>query len=255
MKINKEQLELREGITKEWLITNGIGGYSSSTVLGINTRKYHGLLVAPLTPPARRHLILSKVDESIEIEGKSYSLYSNICKDYISDGYKYLESFEKEYVPVFTYKINKVKVNKIVCLEHGKNTVCVLYKIQNDGPKAKFTVTPIINFRDFHSMNTNHHFNIKQEIKDKKVKLQIDEYTNNPVYLYISNGKYIEHYNDTFNNMYYVEEEKRGFFPEENHGVPGRYEIEIDANSRKRNNIYLFFGRKHRRNKCTYSYK
>ena len=94
MKLEKEQLGLKEGITKEWLVTNGIGGYASSTVLGINTRKYHGLLVAPLTPPARRFVILSKIDESLEIEGKKYNLYSNICKNYISDGYKYLESFE-----------------------------------------------------------------------------------------------------------------------------------------------------------------
>ena len=75
MKLSKEQLELRDGITKEWLITNGIGGYASSSVLGINTRKYHGLLVASLTPPARRYVILSKVDESVEIENKKYNLY------------------------------------------------------------------------------------------------------------------------------------------------------------------------------------
>ena len=105
MKFEKEQLELHEGITKEWMITNGIGGYAASSILGINTRKYHGLLVAPLTPPARRHVILSKVDESIDVEGRKYNLYSNMCKNYISDGYKYLESFEKEYVPIFTYKI------------------------------------------------------------------------------------------------------------------------------------------------------
>lgn len=234
MKLEKEQLELRDGITKEWLITNGIGGYASSTVLGINTRKYHGLLVAPLTPPARRFVILSKIDESIEIEGKKYNLYSNICKNYISDGYKYLESFEKEYMPVFTYKVGNVKIYKIICMEYGKNTVCVLYKIKNEGPKAKFTVTPIVNFRDFHTMSTNHEFNIKQEIKNLKVKLNIDENSNNPVYLYMSKGKYIQHFNDTFFNMYYTEEEKRGFFPEENHAVPGRYEIELEENSRYR---------------------
>jgi len=231
MKLNKEQLDLKDGVTKEWIITNGIGGYSSSTVLGINTRKYHGLLVAPLTPPARRHVILSKVDESIEIDGKNYNIYSNICKNYIADGYKYIESFEKEYMPVFTYQVKDVRINKIVCMEHGKNTVCVLYKIKNEGGPVKFTVTPIVNFRDFHTMSTNHQFNIKQDVRDRKVKLQIDEYTNNPVYIYMSRGRYIEHYNDTFNNMYYLEEEKRGFFPEENHSVPGRYEIEIESNS------------------------
>ena len=86
MEFTKEDLNLENGLEKEWLITNGIGGYSSSTIIGANTRKYHGLLVAPLTPPARRFLILSKLDESIEINEKKYDLYTNICKEYISRG-------------------------------------------------------------------------------------------------------------------------------------------------------------------------
>ena len=60
-------MNLESGLNKEWILTNGIGGYSYSTTIGCNTRKYHGLLVAPLTPPARRHVILSKLDEAIEI--------------------------------------------------------------------------------------------------------------------------------------------------------------------------------------------
>ena len=74
MKLTKDNLNLEEGLKKEWLITNGIGGFSSSTIIGANTRKYHGLLIAPLTPPARRYLILSKVDESIEIEGIKHDI-------------------------------------------------------------------------------------------------------------------------------------------------------------------------------------
>ena len=62
MEFTKEKLNLEEGLTKEWLITNGIGGFSSATIIGANTRKYHGLLIAPLTPPARRFLILSKLE-------------------------------------------------------------------------------------------------------------------------------------------------------------------------------------------------
>ena len=76
-------IDFEDGLKKEWLITNGIGGYASSTMIGANTRRYHGLLIAPLTPPARRHLILSKVDESIEIGEKKYDLYTNIGKNYI----------------------------------------------------------------------------------------------------------------------------------------------------------------------------
>ena len=67
MKFGKEKLTLEEGLKREWLITNGIGGYSSSTIIGANTRKYHGLLVAPLMPPGNRQVILSKVDESIKV--------------------------------------------------------------------------------------------------------------------------------------------------------------------------------------------
>ena len=60
----------------EWLLTNGIGGYSSSTILNINTRKYHGLLVASLNPPACRNLILSKIDESIFIGNRKYEMFT-----------------------------------------------------------------------------------------------------------------------------------------------------------------------------------
>jgi len=233
MKIEKEKLELIDGINREWLITNGIGGYAASTVLEINTRKYHGLLVAPLTPPARRHVILSKLDESLEIDGNKYEIYSNMCHNYIATGYKYQEEFEKEYIPIFTYKVNNITIKKLICMEHGKNTVCVLYKIYNEGTKAKFTITPVVNFRDFHVMNTNHEYNIKQTEYKRKLKVIIDENSNTPVYMYASDGNYIKHENDTFRNMFYIEEEKRGFFPEENLSVPGRYEIEIPENSEK----------------------
>ncbi len=233
MKIETKDLSLKDGINKEWIITNGIGGYSASTIFGINTRKYHGLLVAPVTPPARRHLILSKLDEAIEINGINYNLYSNICRNYISEGFKYQLEFEKEYLPIFTYKIKDVTIKKIVCMEYGKNTVCILYKINNQGDEMKFTLSPVMNFRDFHTMTTNHEFVLKQNIKGKKVKIEIDDNSSNPVYMHTSDGNYIEHYNDTFRNMYYLEEEKRGFFPEENLSVPGSYEIRIPSNTQK----------------------
>ena len=75
MRITKENLNLENGLKKEWIITNGIGGFGSSTVIGANTRKYHGLLIAPLAPPGRRYLILSKLDESIDIGNKKYKQF------------------------------------------------------------------------------------------------------------------------------------------------------------------------------------
>ena len=233
MRITKEKLNLEDGLTKEWLITNGIGGYSSSTILGANTRKYHGLLVAPLTPPARRYLILSKLDEAIEIRGKKYHLYTNVCNGHIAKGYEYQQEFEKEILPTFKYKIGNTQIIKTICMEYGKNTVGVFYKIKNGAFKAKLTLAPIINFRDFHTMNTNHFFQVKQDICKNKVKLIIDGNSQTPVYMHMSEGNYIPHFQDTFKNMFYLEEEKRGFYPEENHTVPGVYEIEIAAKEEK----------------------
>ena len=233
MKYENESLSLENGLDKEWIITNGIGGYSSSTIIGANTRKYHGLLVAPLMPPGNRQLILSKVDEALEIEGKTYNLYTNVCKNNISDGYKYLKKFEKEYIPIFTFQVQDTTIKKFVCLEHGKNTVGIYYYIKNGEKASKLTLAPIVNFRGFHTTNTSENFDIKQEIENNKVKIIIDNNSQYPIYTYISEGRYIKHNYDIFRNMYYIEEEKRGQGALENHVVPGVYEIDIEPEEEK----------------------
>lgn len=234
MKLSKKQLSLEDGITKEWVITNGIGGFASQSVLGINTRKYHGLLIAPLMPPARRYVILSKIDESIEINEKEEILYSNICKNYISEGYKKLESFEKVYIPIFNYQTEDgIKIEKQISMVYGKSVVCIYYKVENTDKDITMKVAPIMNYRDFHCMNTNHDYNVNQKIMQNKIRITVDGNKILPIYLYSKEGKYIQHQNDTFKNMYYVEEEKRGFYPEEDLFVPGRYEINIKANTTK----------------------
>lgn len=234
MKLSKKQLKIEDALTKEWLITNGIGGFASQSVLGINTRKYHGLLIAPLMPPARRYVILAKIDESIEIDGKEEILYSNICKNYISEGYKRLESFEKVYNPVFNYQTEEgIKIEKQISMVYGKNIVCIYYKVENTDKDITMKIAPVMNYRDFHCMNTNHEYQINQKISENKARITVDGNKILPIYLYSKEGKYIEHQNDTFKNMFYVEEEKRGFYPEEDLFVPGRYEIDIKANSTK----------------------
>ena len=233
MKYGKDELSLEKGLNKEWIITNGIGGYSSSTIIGANTRKYHGLLVAPFMPPGNRQLILSKVDESITIADRNYNLYTNVCKNFISDGYKNLVSFEKEYIPIFTYQVEDVTIKKFICLEHGKNTVGIYYYIKNGKNNAKLTLAPIVNLRGFHTTNTKDNFNVVQDIQNNKVKLIIDNNAQNPIYTYLSEGTYIKHENDIFRNMYYIEEEKRGQGAIENHVVPGVYQVEIKAQEEK----------------------
>ena len=233
MKYSKKYMNLENGLKTEWIITNGLGGYAASSIIGANTRKYHGLLVAPLTPPARRFLVLSKLDESIEIVNKKYNIYTNIGKDYVTDGYKYQKYFEKSEIPVYYYEIEDVKIKKSICMQYEKNTVIVQYNIKNGEYNSKLTLAPVVNFRDFHTTNTNHNFKLKQNNVNTKLKLIIDKYNEFPIYMKVSEGKYIKHYDDIFKNMFYIEEEKRGFCAEEDHIVPGRYEIEIKPNEQK----------------------
>ena len=232
MKYSEIDEEVKKSLKRDWIITNGIGGFSSSTIIGANTRRYHGLLIAPLKPPAQRSLILSKLDESITINNKEIPLYTNVCKNYITQGYKYQICFEKEYIPTFEYNVENINIKKSICMEYGKNTVCVFYEIKNSNEEIKLKLAPIVNFRDFHSMSTNKKFSLKQEnVKKNKIKISIE---NNSFYINCSEGKYTKYEDDTFNNMFYIEEEKRGFYPEENHSVSGIYEIEIKPNENKK---------------------
>ena len=236
MKINGKSLELQKGLNREWVISNGIGGFASQTILGINTRKYHGLLVAPLDPPSRRFVILSKVDESITYEDTKEEkiLYSNVCKNYISEGYKNLKSFEKVYNPIFEYEIDGIKIEKQICMLYGKNTVCVTYNIKNLNRNFIFKITPLLNFRDFHCINNDHEYILRQKVVDRKVKIIIDSNSVHPIYMCVNEGEYIKHEHDSFKNIYYIEEEKRGFYPEENLAISGRYEVLVKAYERKR---------------------
>lgn len=232
MKLKLKKLGFENAINKEWIITNGLGGFASSTIIGTNTRKYHGLLVAPLDPPAKRYLFVSKLDESIEFDGQKYNLYTNMCKKNITEGYKNQVSFEKEEVPVFTYKVGDVEIEKSICMEYRKNVTIVLYKVKNGNKKAKLTLTPLLNNRDFHETSYRRNFYVKQSVNKRLVDVVIDN-SEHHIYMNCSDGKYVVKENDSFKGMYYIEEEKRGLSSVENHAIAGYYEIEIEPGEEK----------------------
>ena len=156
-----------------------------------------------------------------------------MCKNYISDGYKYLQSFKKDYIPVFEYEVAGINIKKSICMEYRKNTVVLVYEIKNNDKDSILTLAPIMNLRDFHTVTANYEFDLRQNINKNKVKIVINRQSETPIYMNLTNGKYIKHENDKFNNMYYIEEEKRGMAAEENLIVPGRYEIELAPNEEK----------------------
>jgi len=141
-----------DAIKKEWLVTNGLGGYASSTVLGLNTRKYHGLLIAAFHPPSDRRVCLEKLDEEVSIGNDTYLLGMSEFQNGVSPkGYDSLTKFAVSPFPTFTYNMRSIEVQKTVFMPHGKNAVVILYKILNRTDiDAKFRVFPLLNWRHFH---------------------------------------------------------------------------------------------------------
>jgi len=141
-------------IRKEWVLTNGLGGYSSSTVLGINTRKHHGLLVVAFNPPTGRHVLLEKLDEEIIFEDKTLPIHSNEFQQGIfPNGIDYLQKFRLSPFPYFRYNVEGIEIHKRLFMLHGKNALITIYEVFNPHLKSiRFNVFPRLNLRHFHSV-------------------------------------------------------------------------------------------------------
>src|SRR5258706_6975838 len=101
----------------EWLETNGIGGFASSTVIGLNTRRYHGLLTAATRPPVGRFVLLSKLEETVCVGGERYELSVNRYPGVVHpQGYRFLKEFRLDPFSAFTFEINCVENEHRVCM-------------------------------------------------------------------------------------------------------------------------------------------
>jgi len=143
-----------DAIGKEWLVTNGLGGYAASTVLGINTRKYHGLLVAALHPPGERTVCLEKLDEDVLVGNSVYRLGANEFLDNIyPEGYRFLKELVVAPFPSYTYSVPNIEVTKTVFMPKGKNAVAVKYNVLNHaGAEISIRVYPLLTCRHFHTV-------------------------------------------------------------------------------------------------------
>jgi predicted glycogen debranching enzyme len=137
----------------EWLETNGLGGWASSTVSGAHTRRYHGLLVAATRPPLGRVVLLSKLDETVRIGGEAFDLASNRFPGVIHPrGYQHLLAFEREMFPVFRYRIGTATIEKMVAAIHGENTTLVRYLLGAASPPCTIEFRPLVAGRDYHAL-------------------------------------------------------------------------------------------------------
>lgn len=158
--LNKDALTpMSVGVQKEWVLTNGIGGYAGSSVTGAHARKHHGYLIASLHPPVERFVILSKINECLI---RSSEKIDFTVEQYLADdgstayrkGIEYLNSFTYDGLVHFTTKAPEFTMTKTLAFEHSKNTIAVSYDIQNDGEAATLVLTPLFNYRVHHEAST-----------------------------------------------------------------------------------------------------
>jgi len=206
----------------EWLETNGLGGWSSSTIIHANTRRYHGLLVAATNPPAERTVLLSKLDETIAIDDKRIELGSNLYDGNVIHpaGNKYLKSFGKELFPEWIYEVAGVQLKKTIAMIHGENTVVILYEAIKATKKFTLDLLPLMAGRFYHTLQhagPQMHWDV--DFENGIFHNQPDGNLN--VYISLPGSSY-NHVPRWFNNFKYNVEEYRGLdYTEDlfNHGV------------------------------------
>jgi predicted glycogen debranching enzyme len=141
------------GAGREWLVTNGLGGYAAGSISGARTRRYHGLLVAALKPPVERTVLVAKLDVTARYRGEAFALGSNEYADGTVDprGFELLESFALEgQTPVWRYAVGDAVLEQRVTMVHGENTTLVSLQLVSGSAPMTLTLKPFCTYRDYH---------------------------------------------------------------------------------------------------------
>jgi predicted glycogen debranching enzyme len=145
--------DFASGTTREWLETNGLGGYACGTVSAANTRRYHSYLTAAMRPPLGRMTLVSKLEETVIVGDAEYELSSNQYPDTAHpQGFRYLESFRLDPFPIWTYNLGGVRLEKKLFMAHGSNTTVCQWKLLGRRKGATLKVRPLLAFVDYHHL-------------------------------------------------------------------------------------------------------
>jgi predicted glycogen debranching enzyme len=221
-----------EAVEKEWIITNGLGGYSSSTVLGINTRKYHGLLVTGFHPPRYRRICIEKLDEEILAGNNIYPLGANEFQNGIfPQGHLFLTEFSVSPFPRFVYVVQDVEVQKTILMPYEKNAVITVYSILNkSGFDVKTRVFPLINWRHIHSVTDRwkNPWELVQTQEDKEVCVRFSV-PQSVLMMKTTSGQYnvAGRWNE---KVFYREEAMRGESCFDDYYQLGYFEVGVESN-------------------------
>jgi predicted glycogen debranching enzyme len=206
-----QPVEFETGRKLEWLETNGLGGFASSTIVGMNTRRYHGLLTAALHPPVGRVVMLSKLEETLVIGERRFDLSVNQYPGAIHPtGHQLLREFRLDPWPTFVFSADGVEIEKSVFLVNGENTVVVRYEMVSKSVEScRLEVRPMVAFRDYHS-TTHRNDGLDRSVDFEDGLASIQPYGDLPRLFFAHDASQAEATGHWYNNFEYDVERERG---------------------------------------------
>jgi predicted glycogen debranching enzyme len=215
-------LRLNRAVTFEWLYANGLGGYTSSTIVGLNSRGYHGLLVSSLSPPVDRWLTLSRLDEVLVNKEGETNLSTQQTLDGVSHrGYRYLKRFELNPLPQMTYKTSCVELEKTVFMAYRRNLTVVNYEIKNTD-ETILTVTPLQTCRDLHARPPHLDFTPEFEAINQHSYFSFDDRPRTPwMYAYTPDAEFMPSDKRITEPQVYRKDKAMGLAHQEEMVIPG----------------------------------
>ncbi len=212
---------------REWLVTNGIGGYASSSLAGANTRRYHGLLVPAFSPPLGRAVLLSKAEEEVRVEDQLYQLSSNKYPSVVQpQGFRHLTYFGTRPVPTFTYIFHEetVVLEKRIWMPHGLNTVYIQYTLVKAPEPVKMALVPLLAYKDYHTEQHRWDGFTAEMTDEGGGRFKFVAYpTANPLYLAMKPPFGFVDHSGWFFNFEHPREQERGLDFTEDLYCPGRF--------------------------------
>jgi predicted glycogen debranching enzyme len=232
MNLGAETLnEFTAATSREWLETNGLGGFASSTACGSNTRRYHGLLISALNPPVDRYLLLSRYEETLIVNDVEYPLSTNQFRMVVHpEGYKWLISFGLRPFPVWTIQIGDLILERSLFMVHGQDTTVVSYRLlaAPDNASVRLECRPLFAFRHFHQLQ-HESSDISPNAQIEQGVVRVQPYGHLPVLSLWHNGAEFTPNNDWYRKFEYIEELKRGFDPYEDLFTYGCLKFDLGA--------------------------
>jgi predicted glycogen debranching enzyme len=210
----------------EWLQTNHTGAFSMGTVCGVNTRRYHGLLIATLNPPADRYSIFPRVEDSVVFGGKTFDLATVQYPGAVTPaGFELLEEFSAVPCPTWRYRCDNLTVEKSVRLLDGEQSVVLTYSAQAD---CQIHIRLFLSFRDYHSVSKQNP-SLSEQVLEQPGSLKFRPYPNLPPLSVFHNAASFEHTGAWFHNHEYLRELERGLDYLEDLYSPGILHFNVAA--------------------------